>query len=252
MRIFATRPSHQNVSWCDALSDLGFDEVVSFPLLEIESLPPSELGFAQAKVRDLDQYQKVIFVSQNAVNFGSELIDAYWPQLPQGLDWYAIGDKTRQLLQQFLSVVSVDVVSSSVMNSEGLLALPPLQNVSQEKVLIFRGLGGRTLLAESLVARGAEVDHCALYRRVLPQASYALLAEFAPQTKDVIPVFSGEALANLITLCQSEKIAWSELKLVVPGQRVAAMARENAFKSITIAENASEAAMKRAILSIEY
>ncbi|MCQ4144231.1 uroporphyrinogen-III synthase [Vogesella sp. AC12] len=59
-------------------------------------------------------------------------------------------------------------------DSDALLALPPLQQLSGQTVLIVRGDGGRPQLGETLARRGAQVHYAEVYRRVPVQADWAL------------------------------------------------------------------------------
>ncbi len=235
---WATRPCHQNSVWQQQLAELG--EVLAVPLLAIA--PLTEADDCQAiknYVADLDHYQHVIFVSQNAVAAGFEWINNRWPQLPSGVIFYAIGAKTAEAMRQYCDEVTE---CGEAMNSEALLQVPTLQAVAQQKVLIFRGQGGRTLLADALRARGARVDLCELYARQLPAMAKVTCAQLEPSRRHVVPVFSGDSLVNLVQVLPSH-INKKELQLIVPAQRVADMARDEGFCRIAVAQNASEAAM---------
>ena len=130
------------------------------------------------------------------------------------------------------------------------MALPALQRVAGSKVVIFRGLGGRTLLAEKLRARGAQVSYCELYRRCLPEAAAAQLShsDLGAVAGDMISVHSGETLLNLDrVITATGRPQLRRLPLLVPGQRVAALGREKGFAELISAENATDAAMLSAL-----
>lgn len=235
---WSTRPSHQNTLWQQQLSTLG--ETVALPLLEI--VPISSEAAQQAIKRlvlDLDQFEHVLFVSQNAVAHAFDWLDRYWPQMPAGIQFYAVGSKTAEAVRSH----QADVIEcGEAMNSEALLALPSLQQVSHQKVLICRGQGGRPKLAEVLEQRGAKVSYCELYQRTLPNKAAQQCAALPENRQHIIPLFSGETLQNLL-LALPSTMNKHETTLIVPAQRVATQAREAGFSNVTVAANASQDAM---------
>ncbi len=247
LRVCITRPQAQQRSWRRALEAAGA-ATLSLPLLSIEPLRDSAaLNRLKALIMDLDHYQIGIFVSRNAVQQALYWIDQYWPQAPLGIDYFAVGEATaRALLEDGVVAHS----AQQAMNSEALLALPALQRVAGSKVVIFRGLGGRTLLAEKLRARGAQVSYCELYRRCLPEAAAAQLShsDLGAAAGDMISVHSGETLLNLDrVITATGRPQLRRLPLLVPGQRVAALGREKGFAELISAENATDAAMLSAL-----
>lgn len=64
-------------------------------------------------------------------------------------------------------------------DSDALLALPPLQELAGQTVLIVRGDGGRPQLGETLARRGARVRYAEVYRRVPVAADWALFDRLA-------------------------------------------------------------------------
>ena len=246
-RVFATRPKRQNSGWIERLELAGY-HVVEAPLLDIKEADSKHHALAVSRVLNLDEYQKVIFVSQNAVETGCKLIDQYWTQLPISTQWFAVGKRTAEQLQTQLAYMDSDspiVTGGGAMNSESLLAMTELTEVNDEKVLIFRGIGGRPTLADVLEQRGAKVDYCELYERALPEACRDQIEQAQIGCDDIVPVFSAESLGNFVSVCESIQCqSYRNVCLVVPGDRVAKIARDDyQFTDIVVAENATEDAM---------
>lgn len=242
--VLVTRPAGEaSDSLCAAVTALGY-EAVSQPLLELHGLP--EVSPAQRQILlDLDRYQHVIFISTNAVRFGLAQIENYWPQLPVGLNWYAIGGATRALLERF----GIAAITADKMTSEALLATAQLQNVRGQRVLIVKGEGGREVLQQELARRDASVDVLACYRRQRTQLPAGKLADSIVQKRiGTVLISSGEGLANFeVLLRPAETTKFRHLSIIVPSDRVARMARVAGFDQVVTAENASDAAMLRAL-----
>ena len=241
--VWVTRPAGQAQALCAGLQRLGF-RTHAQPMLELVPLDALDPDQKQC-IAHLDQYQHVIFISGNAVNFGMQWILEAWPELPTNT-WYAIGSATAERLRE--SGVT-QVHSSARMTSESLLADPGLEQVAQHRVLIVKGFGGRVSLRDELVARGALVDEFNCYRRICPGLEPGELAkkltEWAP---GLLLISSGEGLANMLGLLsplESSKLA--VLPLIVPSKRVAQLALERGFADVHCAANASDAAMLGAV-----
>ncbi|AFU99534.1 uroporphyrinogen-III synthase [Simiduia agarivorans] len=251
-RLWLTRPAAQAAESRAAFAALGF-EVLDVPVLAIEPVTgEAERQAIRTRILDFDRYHWAVFVSQNAVREGVAWLSDYWPQLPLHTRYLAIGAATGRALEQAgLPVVGRPAIDSA-MNSEALLALPELADLTDQAVLLFRGEGGRTHLADTLSARGARVDQLALYRRVLPDQAASSVAGALAAGDAVLTVHSGESLDNLCqTLANQQALeACLTWPLVVPGERVAALAETRGFRHITVAVNASDNAMAEALQSL--
>lgn len=261
--IVITRPEAQAAPWATQLESLGFT-TGRLNLLAITAVEDeSKIRAIKNKILDFDLYQKVIFVSQNAVDYGMAWLEDYWPQLPMGIDYFAVGSTTAKKLASYgLRVQDLAVSESGGMTSEDLLSAEHLQDVDGEKILIFRGCGGRGHLAEELRKRGAWVDYCELYERQLPSAATAQLTEIiaAAGTQPapmILCLHSGESLQNLQILIdsldstqqQKARMFFQSGLLLVPSQRLATAAQGAGFKRIICAENATDNAMTAALLN---
>lgn len=217
-RILVTRPSHQAGELMQSILAAG-GEPVLFPLLEIRSIADPARLYAQLAA--LPNYQLLIFISPNAVEFGMAAMAA------AGVDWRelsarfaAVGQSSAQALRD-LGVRSV-LVPHERFDSEGLLALPELQAVAGWRVLIVRGEGGRALLGDTLTARGATVDYAECYRRMTPTAPLP-----SGDVLDAITVTSSEALTHL-----SQQFAPRTIPLFVPHARIAELARQQGWQVV--------------------
>lgn len=242
--VLVTRPAGPAAdALCAAVCDAGYPAVAQ-PLLEVEAL--AELpARSRSMVMDLDQYARVIFISSNAVRFGMQRLQDYWPQLPLGIEWYAVGAATGRLLDEY----GLRAHTPVDMTSEGLLRLPGLRDVAGLRVLIVKGQGGRDALRRELARRGARVDELACYRRRCPElAAGALARTLREASVGVILLSSGEGLHNLLQLLSpTETSNFNKMRLVVPSKRVARQATDAGFERVVTADNASDAAMLRAL-----
>jgi len=257
LHIVVTRPQRQAEAWAAQLSRMGARTTV-IPLLEI--VPVSDERQIQAiknLILDFDLYRKAIFVSQNAVEQGFEWLENYWPQLPMGVEFFAVGDTTaRQLQARGVRVTDLAQSQTGAMTSETLLESPALQSVAGEKIIIFRGVGGRPHIGETLRARGAQVDYCELYERLLPAQSpmaFEHLLVSRPEP-NVMVLHSGEALENLhkIVRQMTVKVPQSmvNMQLLVPSQRIEELARAAGFINVFAAQNATEASMLQGLIDL--
>lgn len=248
LRFWMTRPEGTGDELTHACQAANID-VIQLPLMDI--VPYEDSGVAARLVMDLDHYSHVIFISGNAVRYGMGLIEQYWPQLPIGIQWLAIGEATAKALSEY----DVDVVSAGgVMNSEALLALPELQAGEQlQRVLIMRGVGGREHLADSLSERGAKVDYCELYQRVVPDYPQGTLTHLLDNLGVNCWLASSlETLNNGLALSRTDKREdVLQMPVIVPSQRVASAAREAGCQCIVMADNAGCEAVMAALLTIK-
>ncbi|PIE20439.1 MAG: uroporphyrinogen-III synthetase [Neptuniibacter caesariensis] len=252
LRVLVTRPAHQAKALLQQL-ELQGAVPVSFPLLQIVPLSESDIGYHALKQKflDLDLYQHVLFISPNAVQLGYNWIDQYWPQLPLGIQWLAIGKQTAAKLSNY----GIDAYHSALgYDSEALLQSPALQKVAGDKVLIVRGEGGRETLAKELSARGAEVSYAEPYRRKCPEYSHQEIQQaLFSEPLDAILISSGAGLENLLGLISNKdgKLITDSLfscHLIVPSNRIKFKARQLGFNRITTASGPDDNSMINALM----
>ena len=248
-RVLVTRPAGRADELLAALRAQGA-ATLHIPLLDISGLDAQRDAHVMQRNRerilDLDHYHTLIFISANAVEHGVNLVEQFWPQWPAQQQCLAIGSATAAALNaRGLSAVG----GEGSMNSESLLASAALQSVSGERIAIFRGLGGRETLAEVLRERGARVDYIECYRRSAPPlnraATLAQIEDFAPTA---VVVNSGETLETLTALLPAGHSLFHGT-LVLPGDRVAALAGKLGYARIVPAANAGTAATLAALQS---
>ena len=217
--VLVTRPQHQAAALVQAIRAAG-GTAFEFPALAIEAVPADSLGASLAHLADADI---AIFISPNAAQFGMAAIRAA-DRLTPSTVVFAVGPGTARVLQeQGLS----KVITPSGQDSEALLALPQLQDVGGKRVVIVRGVGGRPLLSDTLIARGANVRFMECYRRVCPQADATpLLVRWQSGGIDAVTINSAETLHNLAALIGDEGAPLlASTPLFAPHEKIAEAAR---------------------------
>lgn len=241
-----TRPAGQGAALASAIRAAG-GEALECPLLDILPLPLEAATLA----RLLTESSTAIFISTNAVAAALAAVREAGLVWPPGLRALAVGSATRDALIR--AGIAAQAGEGTAMNSEELLCHPALAQVQGQGILIFKGEGGRELLAEALRARGARVEECALYRRSLPDGASALLETLLDSHRvNTFLASSGETLAHLLGLLgrmPAGKVP-REACFVVPGERVAAEARQRVPAPVVMARNASDAAMLEALATL--
>ena len=240
--VVVTRPRKQAERLCRLIEAKG-GETILFPTLEI--LEPVKTKQLISILNRLKQFDWAIFVSVNAVKGATRLIGA---KLPTRLKLAAVGNTTRTAIeQQWQQPV---ICPSQGSNSEALLATQELQEIEGQKIAIFRGQGGRELLAQALNKRGATVEYAEVYRRAKPNANPAELAKRQPGI-DLITATSNESLQNLYEMTDFKQHDWLLSKqLIVMSERTATLARQLGFRSpAVIAKESNDQGLVNAMLA---
>ena len=224
MKILVTRPEPKAKELVDLLREEGF-RAESCPLFTI--LPPENPEAISEALHALTGDELLIFVSPNAVTALPTRLSSNEPvfEVLRRCSVFAIGPGTRHTLQmKFPScVVSIPKIS----DSEHLLKLPELQDVSHRRVVIFRGDDGRELLGQTLKARGAELEYVTCYQRVRIQENVLnRLERWRREPFDIVVVTSTESLQELISLMADDLSPLQHAWVTVMGNRMAQVARE--------------------------
>lgn len=240
-----TRPRNQAHALCDRLHQQGIP-VIRFPVIEIEPVVGApELTSTLQKLRKRE-YDLAIFISANAVEFGLEALETVWPD---SVEIAAIGVATATTLKQHH--LQARLVAPAPYNSEALLSLPAFQQCQGQRIVIFRGVGGRELLADSLRRRGAVVEYAECYRRTRPADSddQLLIQAWRTGTRILFVVTSNEGLHNLVAMIgRSDPGDLLSSYLVVVSERTARLAMELGFiHHPIIAESANIDAIVKAV-----
>jgi len=239
--IVNTRPAQQADALSKGIKAAGGD-VLLFPTIEIQPLVLNQEN--KQKIQQLHQFDIIIFISPNAVNFGLTQILAE-TALPKEILLATIGQGSAKSLADQLGR-QPDIVPSENFNSEGLLATKVLQNVESKRILIIRGEGGREHLKQTLQSRGAQVEYLNVYRRVKPAISTAQFEQNLQKNQiAAIVITSATSLHNLVELTPDKVVPLLyRAPLVLINQRLVEVAREAGFTSkLIIASAASDEAI---------
>lgn len=240
-RIMIIRPAHQAKMLVQGIKTAG-GKTFLFPTLEIL---PAELTDEDKKIiQQLSQFDIIIFISPNAVEHGLNHIQAN-TELSENFLLATIGQGSAKALTARLGK-QPDISPDENFNSEGLLATAAMQNVTNKRILIIRGNGGREHLKQVLQQRGAFVEYLNVYQRIKPETNTSDLEQYLRNNQiAAIVITSAESLKNLLELTP-EKV--TSLLLQVPllliNKRIVNIAKEAGFNNkLFVATKASDDAI---------
>lgn len=221
MRVWLTR-SEPGASRQAAVLEAAGHSCLVAPVLAIEPVagdPPS------------GPHDAVIFLSEHAVRLGL-------PRLSPGTARiFAVGGRTAEVLE----AAGHQVVRPERPDSEGLLALEQLTAVRGQRILLVGGVGGRTLLATELTARGATVERFVCYRRRIVES-----LDTRPGSVEAIVAGSAEGLAQIARLWFAAGGS-PDVAVLVPSERVGAHGVALGFRNVHDCGGADAAAVLRGL-----
>ena len=230
--VVVTRPAAQSAALAAAIEAEG-GTALCFPLIEISPLP--DIAPLEELARRLEQFDFACFVSPNAVDhaLGVVLRRRVWPAHLQAV---TVGPSSEAALARH--GIAPVIAPRERFDSQALLALPALaaDKVAGKRVVIFRGDGGRELLGDTLVERGATVEYVTCYRRSRPAAEAQQLVGMARAgCLDAVTLTSSEAVGNLIDLLGADAAeVLARTTLFVPHARIGERARELGALSVVL------------------
>ena len=276
--VINTRPVERAAPLTRHLQQAGLT-VVGIPMLALEACASSDTDMRLMRQWLAGEYQALVIVSPTAAASGL----AIWQLLererqansatdkeakgtegssrllaaPSHL--IAVGEATAAVLNEAkLPFASYQVLQPAIANNEGMLAIPEIDSLQAgDKLLVWRGLGGRRLLVNTLQARGVHIDSIAWYERKMPINAMAQYQQWrqdfnnknaivgitaSQQAKPIVIVSSGTAFEHWESIVQTTKtinlaaenqamsantpLKLSDFAYVVLGERLANMVAE--------------------------
>lgn len=223
LNVLVTRPIHQSENLAKLIREQGGNPIL-FPVIEIKPLQIDFLNY------NFNEFDLAIFISANAVKYS----------IPVNIESFAVGKATANCLK-------TAKFPAPPFNTEALLEMPEMQEsaISGKKIVIFRGEGGRELLANTLKQRGANVTYINVYKRVQPPVP----AWIHNIKIDLIIITSSEGLQNFMNMLDGH--AWiRNTPMVLISTRIKVVAEKlGIIAPIFVAPKASDDGLLAAILN---
>lgn len=227
-QVVHSRPVGAGRALSRRLAAAGFDPI---HLPAITLCAPTQRETVVTRLALLPGYGAVIAVSAAAVRHARMLVPTL--RLPETVRGFAVGAGSARALQR---ICAAEVMRPQRADSEGLLALAALNDVAGWRMAILAAPDGRTLLAETLRRRGAQVDVIHVYRRQRPRWDRRHHERLARLARPLVLVTSAESLRNLLELAGPARSALTRGMAVVSSERLRQAAADAGFPHIQRAD----------------
>ena len=203
-KIVVTRAGAQAYGLVEQLEKAG-GEVIELPTIEIR--PPESFAAFDEAVKNIEQYDWLIFTSVNSIapflerlRIGGKTVESL-----HSLQVAAIGPETAKRLAA--AGITASLVPERY-QAEGILDAVKPEEMKGKRVLIPRAAEAREILPETLRAWGATADVVIAYRTALPKVDTAPLAELLRKRKIAVITFtSSSTVKNFIRLFGGKSLA---------------------------------------------
>jgi uroporphyrinogen III methyltransferase / synthase len=201
-RIVITRARAQASALVQKLSDLGA-ECIEIPTIEIS--PPKDISPLKESIKNITQYDWLVFTSVNGVKFFFDtLFDMGKDVRVLGhLKFACIGPVTKERLREY-GIVS-DILpetyrAESVVAAFSDIEMPDM-DIKGRKILLPRAKKSRTILPEELNKMGALVDEVTAYETLLNKDGKKELMERLRNNEiDAVTFTSSSTVSNFMSL----------------------------------------------------
>lgn len=202
----------------------------ALPLLAIRPCPLTDNDRHALDGLVAGKYQVLVVVSITACEYAFSALSkdnlTKLANLSQSghLTIIAVGQPTAHALEQ----AGLKVSTPAIMSNEGMLAMPKIKRLQQgDKVLFWRGVGGRTLLSSTLQTQGIIVHAIAFYERCRPDdlsENATKLLEILPSHDTIVMLISSEmAFLHWQETADRLNIAWQNFHYLALGERLTAL-----------------------------
>ncbi|MDE3273592.1 uroporphyrinogen-III C-methyltransferase [Pseudoalteromonas sp. G4] len=194
--ILLTRPEEKSQQLAEHLAEKSIKSIIQ-PLLALEAITVSEQQLGM-----LDDADIVLFVSQDAARF----LHALKPELAKNSVCLAVGKSTAEVVTELFEK---PCASPIVETSEGLLAMPELNNVASKRIVLVKGKGGRNKLAKELKEREAIFQPLAVYQRLTnPELTIELAQTWQQRGVDSVVLTSNASIDSFLAVATNK--SWLE------------------------------------------
>lgn len=247
MNVLVTRPDQRGQQLVELLAEKQIFALHQ-PLFSVAS--GKDLPQLPSAIARLNSSDYVFAVSKNAVDFAYETLKETGFHWRSDLHYFAVGQGTAQYFCALIEQQVIYPIESE--NSEGLLALPQMQELADRNVLILRADSGRELFPEQAQLRGAQVQILECYQRIIASDLSEQISLAKRIGIDVIVITSGESLLTLFEQTAESDRNWLfECRLVVVGQRIAKLAMRLGWapEHIQISEKADNQSLLKLLIN---
>ena len=234
MTFLLLRPQAKCQASAQAFSNAGLSAVACGLIDTV--VDDEAIGQLPTKIADLHSHDGeniYVIVTSTVAAEQCVLMKNQWPQ---NVCFFAVGASTGHILR----VTGFNVVVPKEYRTEGLLALPQLTQVVDQSIIIMKGFGGRELLRDVLINRGAKVAEWEVYKRVKLDSPFFTQDWRTKQIRCIIAT-SGEVIQAAFEYFEA---SWLQtVNWIVVSQRTADIASQLGVTQIDVSRDASDQAL---------
>ncbi|MDO4250353.1 MAG: uroporphyrinogen-III synthase [Moraxella sp.] len=230
-----TRPwrYHDDTAW-RTYAALGI-EYQHIPLLDMTARPLTDADQQHLDELAKGGYRLLVVISPTVVAYAKKTLDAaYWQRLATLielgiLEVIAVGAATARALEQ----LGIWAHTPAVANNEGMLAMREVSCLDiGDRVLFWRGVGGRRLLSDTLCQHGVMVQAIEWYQRIMPPNLLDNISKLTQSHYSTMAVLISSELAfnHWQYACNALAIKTDAFEYITLGERLAAIVRSGATK----------------------
>lgn len=233
-RVVVIRPEPQASKMVQALMAAGA-QAQAIPLLKISGRSAiTTANQYRAQLSALDVPTKVVYVSAAAVKYGVPIIRelTLFSAHAQNI---AIGAATANHLTKLGETCFIEPTQDE--DSESLLADPAFKNIAGQTIVLMSGeseAGGRKLLADTLMKRGATVVKIVCYKREAIKLSDTDKLTLHASIANATHVVAGSIETLDALAVNGDQLIQRIQYLLVPHARIAAMAKARGVARVSV------------------